>query len=55
MIIDAIYDNRPPRLYPDYSPTLRRERQGLLVVEIIERSKSYGMRHTHLHRKKSRF
>lgn len=32
-IIDDIYNNREPRVYNEYSPTLRAERQGLKVVE----------------------
>ena len=32
-IIDILYLNRPLRIYEDYSPTLRRDRQGLLVIE----------------------
>lgn len=33
MIIDDIYNNRPPRIYDKYSPALRAERFGLLVAE----------------------
>ena len=32
-IIDETYKNRPLRLYGDYSPTIRAERSGLLVLE----------------------
>ena len=32
-IVDDIYDNRDPRLYDSYSPTLRSERFGLKVIE----------------------
>ena len=32
-ILDILYENRMPRLYNDYSPTLRSERAGLLVIE----------------------
>ena len=32
-IIDDLYANREPRIYSDYSPTLRSERFGLLVAE----------------------
>lgn len=31
-IVDAMYNNRFPRIYIDYSPTLRSKRFGLLVV-----------------------
>ena len=32
IIIDITYMNRPPRLYIDYAPSLRAEREGFLVV-----------------------
>ena len=32
-IVDDIYNNRDPRLYDCYSPTLRSERFGLKVIE----------------------
>ena len=32
-ILDILYENRAPRIYTDYSPTLRSERTGLLVIE----------------------
>lgn len=32
-IIDDMYANREPRVYKEYSPTLRSERQGLKVIE----------------------
>lgn len=32
-IVDDIYNQRDPRFYPDYSPTLRSERFGLKVIE----------------------
>lgn len=32
-IIDDIYNNRPPRVYEDFAPTLRSGRQGLKVVD----------------------
>ena len=35
-IIDDLYANREPRIYNDYSPTLRSERFGLLVVEMVD-------------------
>lgn len=35
MIIDDTYANRQPRVYEDYCPTLRSEREGLKTVEII--------------------
>src|SRR5699024_10933908 len=31
-IVDAIYNNREPRVYDEYAPTLRSERHGLDVV-----------------------
>lgn len=31
-IIDDLYANREPRVYVDYSPSLRSERSGLKVV-----------------------
>lgn len=33
IIIDDMYANREPRIYSEYSPTLRSERHGLKVVE----------------------
>jgi site-specific DNA-cytosine methylase len=33
VIVDDIYNNREPRLYDEYSPTLRSERTGLKVAE----------------------
>ena len=40
MIIDILYANRSPRIYKDYSPTIRSERIGLLVInENIQMSK----------------
>ena len=33
VIIDDTYANRKPRLYEDYSPALRSEREGLKTVE----------------------
>lgn len=33
MIIDDTYANRQPRVYEDYSPALRSEREGLKTVE----------------------
>lgn len=33
MIIELFYKNRPIRIYIDYSPCLRSERIGLLVIE----------------------
>ena len=33
MIVDDIYNNREPRIYDEYAPTLRSERTGLKVVE----------------------
>ena len=35
IIIDNLYANREIRIYEDYCPTLRSERFGLLVAEII--------------------
>lgn len=35
MIIDDTYANRQPRVYEDYCPTLRSEREGLKTVETI--------------------
>lgn len=32
IIIDILYENREPRIYQDYSPTIRSERTGLLVL-----------------------
>lgn len=32
-IVDDLYANREPRVYEDYSPTLRSERFGLKVIE----------------------
>lgn len=32
-LVDDLYSNREPRIYKDYSPTIRAERQGLKVVE----------------------
>lgn len=32
VIIDILYENREPRIYQDYSPTIRSERTGLLVL-----------------------
>ena len=34
MIIDDTYANRQPRLYEDYSPALRSEREGLKTIEV---------------------
>lgn len=34
MIIDILYLNRPPRVYKDYSPTLRQNSGELLVTEV---------------------
>lgn len=40
MVIDILYTNRSPRIYKDYSPTIRSERIGLLVInENIQMSK----------------
>lgn len=36
VIVDDIYNNREPRLYDEYSPTLRSERTGLKVADNIE-------------------
>ena len=36
-IIDDMYANREPRVYKEYSPTLRSERQGLKVIEKIKK------------------
>ena len=33
MIIDDTYANRQPRVYEDYSPALRSEREGLKTIE----------------------
>jgi len=33
VIIDAIYNHRPIRIYDEYAPSLRAERTGLLVVD----------------------
>lgn len=33
VIVDDTYANREPRIYPEYSPTIRSERSGLKVVE----------------------
>lgn len=35
MIIDDTYANRQPRVYEDYSPALRSEREGLKTIETI--------------------
>ena len=35
-IVDDIYNNRNPRIYDEYAPTLRSERTGLKVVDNIE-------------------
>lgn len=32
-IVDDIYNHREPRIYEDYSPTIRAERTGLKVVD----------------------
>lgn len=34
MIIDDTYTNRQPRVYEDYSPALRSEREGLKTIEV---------------------
>ncbi len=36
IIVDDIYNNRDPRIYDKYAPTLRSERTGLKVVDNIE-------------------
>ena len=36
-IVDDMYMNRPLRIYKDYSPALRAERQGLKVIEKIKK------------------
>ena len=36
-IVGDMYMNRPLRIYKDYSPTLRAERQGLKVIEKIKK------------------
>ena len=33
LIIDDLYENRKPRIYKEYSPSLRSERNGLKVLE----------------------
>jgi DNA (cytosine-5)-methyltransferase 1 len=33
VIVDDTYANREPRIYPEYSPTIRSERSGLKVIE----------------------
>ena len=35
LIIDDLYENRPIRVYEDYSPTLRSERIGLKVIKNV--------------------
>ena len=35
MIIDDTYANRQPRVYEDYSPALRSEREGLKTIENV--------------------
>ena len=32
IIVDMLYNNRPPRIYKVYAPTIRSERTGLLVI-----------------------
>lgn len=32
IIVDILYPNRPPKIYEEYSPTIRSERTGLLVI-----------------------
>jgi hypothetical protein len=39
IIIEDFYKNRPTRIYEDYSPSLRSERQGLKVLQKKEVSK----------------
>lgn len=33
IIVDILYANRSPRIYEEYSPTIRSERTGLLVID----------------------
>lgn len=33
VIVDDIYNNRDPRIYEEYSPTIRAERQGLKTID----------------------
>ena len=33
IIVDILYANRLPRIYEEYSPTIRSERTGLLVID----------------------
>lgn len=37
IIIEDFYKNRPPRLYEDYAPSLRSERNGLKVIEEVDK------------------
>ena len=32
-LVDDIYNHREPRIYENYSPTIRAKRQGLKVVQ----------------------
>ena len=36
VMVDEIYNNRKPRVYSEYCPTIRAERQGLEVIEPAE-------------------
>lgn len=44
MIVDDIYNNRPPRIYKEYAPTLRFGRQGLKVVEEVNNMSNIRIR-----------
>lgn len=33
IIVDDLYENKSPRIYKDYAPTLRSERFGLKVIK----------------------
>lgn len=37
-IIEDFYKSRPPRIYKDYAPCIRADRQGLKVIESVEES-----------------
>lgn len=43
MIVDILYINRKPRIYKNYSPTLRSERIGLLVIEVNNKKQNNNL------------
>lgn len=38
-IVEDFYKSRPPRIYEDYAPCIRADRQGLKVVCVSDREK----------------